>query len=128
MAQKKLRVLHLDLKASRRRLSSSVATGKLSKPTPTSDTLLPTRPCLLTMLLPEPRIFKQLHSHSLAPIGLFKYISLWGVIPSHRIMQNTISPTSKIPIVYHSLINVKKKSPSLKSLLRFMKSLNCNSL
>jgi hypothetical protein len=43
-------------------------------------------------------------------------------------MQNTISPTSKIPIVYHSLINVKKKSPSLKSLLRFMKSLNCNSL
>ena len=55
------------------------------------------------------------------PIGLFKYM---GVIPTHSIMKNTFSPTSKIPMSI--AVSTMLKIQSLKSLLRFIQSLNCN--
>jgi hypothetical protein len=60
--------------------------------------------------------------HSLSSIGLYRHMSLWGTIPKHNIMKNTLCTTSRVPIVYSSLNNVK----SSKSLLRFIQSLNCN--
>jgi hypothetical protein len=50
--------------------------------------------------------------HSLAPIDLFKHMSLWGAILKHSIMKNAFSPTFKVLIVYSSLNNVK--SPKFK--------------
>jgi hypothetical protein len=47
MAQKELRVLHLHLKAARKRLAPMWLEGGVSKPTPDNDTLPPTRPHLL---------------------------------------------------------------------------------
>ena len=57
----KLRVLHLDWKAVRRRLCSTLGGAwiqETSKPGPHSDTLPPTRPHLLIVPLPGPSIHK----------------------------------------------------------------------
>ena len=48
-----------------------------------------------------------------------------GTIPKHSIMQNIFSPTSKVPIDYSSLNNVK--SPKFKVSSEIYQSLNCNS-
>jgi hypothetical protein len=44
--------------------------------------------------------------NSLAPIYLFKYISLWGPYIAISIMQKIFFPTSNAPIVCNSLNNV----------------------
>jgi hypothetical protein len=71
------RVLHLDLKAARRILFQ-VARERLLKS---------------SYSIPGPHRLVQAHETI-------------GAIPSHSIMQNTFSPTSKVFIVYHSLNNV----------------------
>ena len=76
--EKELRVLHLDLKASRRRLSSAGSQEEYPishwaepehrslKAHPYCDTLCPTRPHFLIMPLPGPNIFKPPQDPSLA--------------------------------------------------------------
>jgi hypothetical protein len=54
--------------------------------------------------------------YSLVPISLFKCISM-GAIPCHRIIQNTLSSTSKVELFFENkhrniqVLNVKKKVP-----------------
>ena len=64
MVQKMLRVLQLVPKANRRRLASRQIGGGL-KAHSYSDTLPPTRPHLLIVLLPEPSIYISPHCESL---------------------------------------------------------------
>ena len=80
-------------------------------PTHHSDTSIPTILYLHIVPLPGPSIFKSWHSMAWPPEDLFKYESM-GAIPKHSIMQNTFSPTSKVPIVYRGLNSVK--SPKFK--------------
>jgi hypothetical protein len=68
MAQEELRVLHLDLKAARRRLSVFQAAGRrVSKPTPTATYFLQLGHITLY------------HYCSILPVGqAFKHMTLWG--------------------------------------------------
>ena len=62
MVGEDLRVLHLHLKATRRRLASTyLKEDEGLKAYPHIDTLPPTRPHLLTVLFPGPSIFKPPH-------------------------------------------------------------------
>jgi hypothetical protein len=55
-----------------------------------------------------PKNIQTITIHSLAPIDLFKHMSLWeGGILKHSIMKNAFSPTFKVLIDYNSLNNVK---------------------
>lgn len=61
--------------------------------------------------------------HFLAPISLFKHMSIWAIC-SHSIMKITFIPISKVLIVSNNLSNVK--SLNLKSLQISVQPLNCN--
>jgi hypothetical protein len=61
MVQEELRVLHLHLKADRRRWASSGSQREALKAHTYSDTLPPTRPHLLTVPFPGPSIVKPPH-------------------------------------------------------------------
>jgi hypothetical protein len=64
MVGEDLRVLHLHLKATRRRLASTyLKEDEGLKAYPHIDTLPPTRPHLLTVLFPGPSIFKPPHTY-----------------------------------------------------------------
>jgi hypothetical protein len=60
MAQEELRVLHLHLNATRRRLASLGSSEEVLFAHPHSDTLPPTRPHILIVSFPGPSIFKPL--------------------------------------------------------------------
>jgi hypothetical protein len=72
-----------------------------------------------------PSIFKPSHItfYSLAPVSLSKHESM-GTTPSHSIMQNTFSSTSKVPSSIE--VSTMLKVQNSKSLLKFIQSLNCN--
>ena len=119
-----MRVLHLDLKAVRRLTSTGnqkealFCTGWcLSTRRPQSPptqwctssnkaTPISIRPHLLIVPLPMGHSYSNHHITLRGTQRLFQTYESMEVIPSHSIMQNTFSPTSKVPIVYHNLNNV----------------------
>jgi hypothetical protein len=107
-----LRVLHLVLKANRWTLASRQLGGGSQNPSPqwhsSSNEATPTPIKLHILIVPllGPSIFKPTQSTPWSHRLVQTHESV-GAIPKHSIMQNTLSPTSKDPIVYHSLNNVK---------------------
>ena len=61
---------------------------------------------LLIVPFPGPSIFKPLLPLS-GPHRLVQTYESLGAIPWHRIMKNTFSPNSEVPIVHNSPNNVK---------------------
>jgi hypothetical protein len=85
--------------------------GTLKKPSKPA-TAIPIRPHLVTVPLSMSQAYT---NHHIPLPGLHRFVQKhesMGAIPSHSIMQNTFSLTSKVPIVYNSLNNVK--SPKFK--------------
>jgi hypothetical protein len=71
-----------------------------------SDTLPPIRPHLLLVLLPTGQAYSNHHIPLPGPHRLIQTHESVAAMPSHSIMQNTFSPTSKVPVVYHSLSSI----------------------
>ena len=128
MVQEELRVLCLHPKAaSGRPTSRQLGWGSYTHTH--SDTPIPTRSHLFQQghtyankatppngVTPWPKNIQTITFHSLAPIDLFKHMSLWGGL-KYSIMQNAFSRTFKVLTVYSSLNNVLKVQSS-RSLLR----------
>jgi hypothetical protein len=105
-----LRVLYLDLKATRQKLAPTWLGRGSPRQLPqwhTSSkkaTPIPTKPS--NIATPQAKHIQTMTFIPWSPIGLFEKESM-GAISKHNIMKNTFNQTSKVPIVYSTLNNVK---------------------